>query len=341
MKKNLLTLGASAVILGTAIPQAANAFTVGIAMPTQEQDRWYKEGFKLERMLLSQGMNVELFYGGEFDVALQQKQVRRLANDNVDCMVIGSLDGAALTEALQDAKQKHIPVISYDRLITGTDAVSYYATFDNERVGQIQGQFIIDRLNPSVDNPKNIELFYGSLDDNNAKFFYKGAMKVLQPYINSKALVIKSKLYQPKDICVQSWSTDNAIKAMEERLEQNVYAVDGTKLDAVLSPADSISMGIITALKNKGYTSDNMPLITGQDANPDALDAIKKGELAMTVYKNSDDLCSSVVNMVGAISNHATPKINDKKTYYNGVKTMESYLCTPQLVTKDNLEDIF
>ena len=187
---------------------------------------------------------------------------------------------------LKDAKAKSIPVISYDRLITGTDAVTYYVSFDNQQVCKIQGQYLIDKLKPTVDDPKNIEIFYGSLDDKNDLFFYEEAMQILKPYIDSGALVVKS--------------------------------------------------GKIS-LKKKGYTPSNIPVITGQDATAEALRNVKEGYQAMTIYKSRDDLHDAVIDIVRSISSGKKANINDTTTYNNGVKDMDSFPCTPELIDRSNL----
>lgn len=226
------------------------AYTVGVAMPTQNEDRWYHEGFELEQQLKSKGFNVELFFAGDADIDLQNRQIRRLADSNVDALVIGPIDGNALS--LKDAKAKSIPVISYDRLITGTDAVTYYVSFDNQQVGKIQGQYLIDKLKPTADDPKNIEIFYGSLDDKNALIFYEEAMQILKPYIDSGALVVKSGKISPNETNVPGWRTDLASKRMDEILDTVGYGDNGgVKLDGILSPADCLSDGIIFTLKKK------------------------------------------------------------------------------------------
>ena len=188
---------------------------------------------------------------------------------------------------LKDAKAKSIPVISYDRLITGTDAVTYYVSFDNQQVCKIQGQYLIDKLKPTVDDPKNIEIFYGSLDDKNDLFFYEEAMQILKPYIDSGALVVKS--------------------------------------------------GKIFTLKKKGYTPSNIPVITGQDATAEALQNVKEGYQAMTIYKSRDDLHDAVIDIVRSISSGKKANINDTTTYNNGVKDMDSFPCTPELIDRSNL----
>lgn len=314
------------------------AYTVGVAMPTQNEDRWYHEGFELEQQLKSKGFNVELFFGGDADIDLQNRQIKRLADSNVDALLIGSIDGNALSESLKDAKAKSIPVISYDRLITGTDAVTYCVSFDNQQVGKLQGQYLIDKLQPTVENPKNIEIFYGSLDDKNAHFFYEESMQILKPYINSGALVVKSGKISPEKTNVPGWRTDLASKRMDEVLDTVGYSANGgVKLDGILSPADCLSEGIIFTLKKRGYTPDNIPVITGQDATAERLKNIKEGYQAMTIYKSSEELHDAVIDMVRSISSGKKANVNDTTTYNNGVKDMDSFLCTPELIDSSNL----
>ncbi len=329
-------------VLPVLFTSQADAFTVGVLMPTQDEARWYREGFGVEKELKTAGFNVELFFGGDIDVSLQQRQIKRLSNDsNIDALVIGSIDGNALADALTIAKSKKLPVISYDRLITGTDAVTYYATFDNGKVGEIQGKFLIDKLHPTVDDPKNIEIFYGSLDDNNAKFFYGEAMKILQPYIDSGALVIKSGEIKPEETNIPSWRTDLSSKRMDAIMDKVGYGPDsGERLDGILSPADCISSGIIFTLKKRGYTVENIPVITGQDSTPDALKNIQEGYQAMTIFKDGKQLQDTVLDMVKAISQGQEANINDTSTYNNGVMDMKSFLCTPELIDRSNINKL-
>lgn len=318
----------------------ANAFTVGVAMPTQDEGRWYNEGFGVEHLLQQSGFNVELFFGGDIDVELQQRQIERLSKSNIDALVIGSIDGNALTEVLKITKSKKIPVISYDRLITGSDAVTYYATFDNGKVGQIQGQYLIDKLKPTVEQPKNIEIFHGSLDDNNAVFFYGEAMKVIQPYIDSGALVVKSGQIKPEDTEIHAWRTDLASKRMDDLIDKIGYAPNGEKLDGILSPADCISTGIIFTLKKRGYTVDDFPVVTGQDSTKEALKNIQEGYQAMTIFKDGKNLQKAVVEMIKAISEGKEAPVNDTTTYNNGVMNMKSFLCKPELIDNSNLSKL-
>ena len=336
-KLTALALASSLVFTTT----SAYAYKVGIAMPYQAEAHWYEQGFNLEKMLKDKGYETILMFGGDADVSLQQKQlVRMVEKQNVDAMIVASIEGGALVDALKPALEKHIPVISYDRLVTGTDAVTYYATFDNEMAGALQGKYLIKALHPSAQNPVNIEVFHGSLDDNNAQYFYKGAFKVMYPYLMNGSIVIKSGEKSPEDTNIPGWSTDLSNKRMGALLEKVGYGPkDGqVKLHGILSPADCISLGVITALKKAGYTKENFPVITGQDATPDAIQAIRDGYMGMTVYKSPKDLASHAIKMLDEISHNQKVEVNDTETYNNGVKDMQSYLCVPKEVTIENID---
>lgn len=317
------------------------AYKVGLLMPTQNEPKWYNDGFVLEQKMKSAGFQTELFFGGDVDVALQQRQITRLINEGCNVLVIGSIDGSALTDVLKEAKKKNVKVISYDRLITGTDAVSYYATFDNAKVGELQGRFLIGKLKPyASDDVKYIELFYGSIDDNNAKYFYNGAMKYLHPHLDTGKFVIRSKQIDPKEIETPAWSGQEANKRMSSLIEKYNYRPGGERLDAVLAPADCIAVGIVAALKREGFSDNDMPIITGQDASDEGLELVKSGALGMTILKDPNDLSNVVVEMVKDIANGKEPQINDTTTYDNGVLVVPSYLCEPKLVTKKNMKDL-
>ncbi len=321
---------------------AAQAVTVGIAFPTQNDFRWYVEGFLLQDMLQKQGYTAELYFGGDYDISLQQRQIAKMAGQKVDALVIAALDGGALAEPLKAAKKNNIPVISYDRLITGTPDVDYYATFDNSSAGRMMGQFIIDELdlnNAAPDNPKHLEIFYGSLDDNNSKFFYNASMELLQPYLDSGALVVLSGEITPQQTETKGWSTQLAQKRMETLISSQKYGPNGTRLDGILSPADCVTDGIVTALKQAGYSNQNMPAVSGQDAAPEAVKRIADGMNTMTIAKPAEVLCENVVKMITAILGKKEVPVNDTSTYDNGSKTVSSLLADPVEVNKSNYRE--
>lgn len=329
----------TAVISGLLFTSTAtNAFTVGVAFPTQNDSRWYTEGFMLNNKLKAAGFDTELFFAGDLDNALQLKQLSRMINNNVDILIIASIDGGSLVDTLKTAQDKKIPIISYDRLIMNTDAPNYYASVDNKKTGELQGKYIVDQLQLGG-NVKNIEIFTGSPDDNNAKIFYEGAMKVLSGFIELGYITVKSGEVKLEDTAIKSWSTDLANKRMNTLLDKVGYGPNGERLDAVLCPNDAIADGVIFALKKRGYTKENMPKITGCDSTPVALEHIKKGEQGMTIYK-SNTLCDTVVKMVTDMSQGKPVDVNDSYTYDNGVKIMDSVLCDPELIDINNLDTL-
>lgn len=330
----LLTAVISGLLFSSTV---ANAFTVGIAFPTQNDTRWYTEGFMLNNKLKAAGFNTELFFAGDLDNGLQLKQLTRMLNSNVDILVIASIDGFSLVDTLKPAQDKKLPIISYDRLIMNTDAPTYYASVDSEMIGELQGQYIIDQLQPGSGSVKQIEIFTGSPDDNNARIFYEGAMKKLGGFIDLGYITVKSGEVKQEDTAIQNWSPDLANKRMNDLLDKVGYGPNGERLDAILAPSDAIADGIVFALKKRGYTADNMPKITGCDSTPAALERIQKGEQGMTIYK-SNELCDTVVQMVKDISQGKPVDVNDNFTYDNGFKIMDSVLCKPELVDNSNVD---
>ena len=258
-----------------------------------------------------------------------------------EALVIAAIDGSALTEVLKGAKEKGIPVISYDRLIMNSDAVSYYATFDNYKVGAFQGEFIKTALD--LDNaagPFNIELVTGAPDDNNVNFFFGGAMDVLNPYIESGKLVVPSGQTEKAQCATPNWSTEESQKRMENLITSNGYAPNGTKLDAVLCSNDSTAYGVQNALLAAGYTAENMPVITGQDCDKPNVKNIIAGTQSMSVFKDTRTLAAQVVKMVDAIMKGSEPEINDTTTYDNGTGIIPSFLCDPVVCTVDNYKEL-
>jgi putative multiple sugar transport system substrate-binding protein len=237
---------------------------------------------------------------------------------------------------LQQAKDAKIPVIAYDRLILGTPNVDYYASFDNTKVGELQASYIVDKLGlKSGKGPFNIELFAGSNDDNNTKYFFGGAMSVLQPYIDSKKLVVKSGQTKINQVTTLRWDGATAQKRMEDILTSTYGSA---KVDAVLSPYDGISIGILAALKSDGYGSASKPLpvITGQDAELASVKSIIAGQQTQTVYKDTRKLAEVASTMVDDVLNGKKPEVNDTKTYDNGSKVVPAYLLQPVSVDKSN-----
>lgn len=311
--------------------------TIGIAMPTKSSERWITDGANVEKDLKAKGYKTKLVFG-EDDPDQQVSQIENLITQGVKALIVAAIDNKSLNNVLQQAADAKIPVISYDRLILGTKNVDYYASFDNEKVGKLQAGYIVDKLGlASGKGPFNIELFAGSNDDNNTKYFFNGAMSVLQPYIDSKKLVVKSGQTKITQVTTLRWDGATAQKRMEDILTSSYKS---GKVDAVLSPYDGISIGIIAALKSDGYGAANkpLPIISGQDAELASVKSIIAGQQSMTVYKDLRKLAQVATDMVDASLNGKKPEINDTKSYDNGTKVVPAYLLQPVSVDKTNYE---
>ncbi|WP_374238027.1 multiple monosaccharide ABC transporter substrate-binding protein [Microbacterium sp. SS28] len=319
---------------------------IGVAMPTKSSERWIADGDAVKAALEAEGYSVDLQYA-EDDIPTQVSQIENMITKGAEALIVASIDGTTLSEVLQTAADADIPVIAYDRLIKGTENVDYYATFDNFLVGQQQAWTVLNGLgltdlegNPTdgaPEGPFNIELFAGSLDDNNAFFFFNGAMDVLEPYIEDGTLVVKSGQTDIEQAATLRWDGETAQSRMEDLLTAN-YS-DGTQVNAVLSPYDGISRGIISALTDAGYTvGDEWPIISGQDAEVDSVKAILSGEQYATIFKDTRELAKVAAGMAVALLNGEEPEVNDTETYDNDVKVVPSYLLAPVPVIKDNVE---
>jgi putative multiple sugar transport system substrate-binding protein len=321
---------------------------VGVAMPTKSSERWIQDGDAVKSQLEEQGFSVDLQYA-EDDIPTQVSQIENMITKGAEALIIASIDGTTLSEVLQTAADADIPVIAYDRLIRDSENVDYYASFDNFKVGQQQAWSVLNGLGlTELDGtpiegapagPFNIELFAGSLDDNNAFFFFDGAMDVLQPLIDDGTLVVKSGQTDIEQVATLRWDGETAQSRMEDILTAN-YS-DGTQVNAVLSPYDGISRGIISALEGAGYSvGAEWPIISGQDAEIDSVKAIVAGEQYATIFKDTRELAKVAVDMASAILNGEEPEVNNTTDYDNGVKVVPSYLLESQIVVKDNINEV-
>ncbi|MFJ6851885.1 multiple monosaccharide ABC transporter substrate-binding protein [Streptomyces sp. NPDC091271] len=317
----------------------ADGATIGVAMPTKSSERWISDGANVVKELKGKGYKTKLVYG-EDDPDQQVSQIENMITQGVDALIVAAIDNKSLDNVLQQAKDADIPVISYDRLILGTENVDYYASFDNEKVGELQGTYIADKLGltDGKKGPFNIELFAGSNDDNNTKYFFQGAMNVLKPYVDKGELVVRSKQTALNQVTTLRWDGGTAQKRMDDLLTSSYRS---TRVDAVLSPYDGISIGILSALKSDGYGSKAkpMPVVTGQDAELASVKSIIAGEQTQTVYKDLRKLAEVASNMVDAALNDKKPETNDTKSYDNGVKVVPAYLLQPVSVDKANYKE--
>lgn len=313
--------------------------TIGIAMPTKSSARWIADGDNIVKNLEAKGYKADLQYA-EDDIPNQLAQIENMITKGDKVLVIAAIDGTTLSDALQKAANSGIKVLAYDRLIRSSPNVDYYATFDNFQVGVLQAQSIEKELGlKSGKGPFNIELFGGSPDDNNAFFFYDGAMSVLQPYIDSGKLVVRSGQTGMKTVGTLRWDGAVAQARMDNIL--SAYYTD-KRVDAVLSPYDGLSIGILSSLKGVGYGKPDlpMPVVTGQDAEVPSVKSIVAHEQRSTIFKDTRDLAKVAVNMVDALLTGGKPEVNNTTTYNNGIKVVPSYLLKPVPVDISNYKQV-
>jgi putative multiple sugar transport system substrate-binding protein len=310
---------------------------VGIAMPTKSSARWISDGESMVKFFEEACYKTDLQFA-EDDIPNQLAQIENMITKGVKVLVIAAIDGTTLSNALANAAAADIKVIAYDRLIRDSKNVDYYATFDNFQVGVQQAESLVKGLKERFgDGPYNVELFGGSPDDNNAFFFYNGAMSVLQPMIDAKKVVVQSGQMGMDKVGTLRW--DGAVA--QSRMDNLLSAFySGKQVHGVLSPYDGLSIGILSSVKGVGYGSGNlkMPIVTGQDCEVQSMKSILNGEQYSSIFKDTRDLAKVTVKMVEAIGAGKEPEVNDTKTYENGVKVVPSYLLKPLPVDKSNWE---
>jgi len=338
MKKVLSLFVALILVVSLAACGQAETPDIGISMPTTSSTRWISDGYSMKEQFEAKGYEVVLEYAQD-SIATQVNQVENMITKGVKVLIIAAIDNQSLTNILEEANKAGIYVIAYDRLILNSPHVSYYATFDNFGVGVLMGQGIVDGLELATKaGPFNIELFAGSPDDSNSKFFFDGAMSILQPYITSGKLVVRSGQTSQAQVGTLRWDGQVAQSRMEDLI--TAHYSTGQVVHAVLSPYDGLSIGIISALQSNGYglgaNDTPMPYITGQDAERASVQQIINGIQSSTVFKDTRTLAGVAVGMAEALINGTTPEINDTTTYDNGTGIVPSYLLIPVFVDITN-----
>ena len=343
MKKRVMSLLLVVALLASLFSftgcGASNSKLIGVSMPTKSLQRWNQDGENMKKSLEAAGFEVVLEYAND-KVDQQVTQIENMITKGCKVIVIASIDGTALKGALAAAAKEDIKIIAYDRLILDSPDVDYDATFDNYLVGKIQGEYIEGALGlKDGKGPFNMEAFGGSPDDNNAFFFNKGAMDVLQKYLDNGQLVCVSGQLDMEQIAIQGWKAEGAQSRMDNLLTANY---SDKKLDLVLSPNDSLAQGIVASLRAAGYgTADKpFPVLTGQDCDVINVKMLIAGEQSMSIFKDTRTLADQVVKMTTSIMNKTEVDVNDTATYDNGVKVVPSYLCAPVFADKNNYEDL-
>jgi putative multiple sugar transport system substrate-binding protein len=333
MKKILALVLALALVLSCASAMAAK---VGVSMPTKDLQRWNQDGENMEKLLKEAGFEVSLQFASN-DVQQQLAQVETMINDGCEVVVIAAIEGSSLGAALDLAGEKGVKVIAYDRLLMDNANVDYYATFDNFKVGVVQGTYVKEALDlDNAEGPFVVEFTAGDPGDNNAGFFFNGAMSVLKPYIESGKIVVKSGQVAFEEVATPTWKTEVAQTRAETVLAS--YYADGSDIDAWVCSNDSTALGVTNALE-ANYTG-KWPIITGQDCDIANTKNMIAGKQAMSVFKDTRTLAAQVVKMVGQILNGETVDVNDEETYNNNVKVVPSFLCEPVFASVDNYKEL-
>lgn len=313
---------------------------VGVLMPTKTDERWEQDAKNIQKALEQAGYQVEVRFA-ENNPYVPVEQIEEMLRLEVDCLVIGLVDTEKIQEVLLKAKEQQIAVISYDRLLMDTEAVSYYATFDNKNIGVSMGTYIKEKENleelRKTGEHRTIEFFMGSPDDNNAKLVYEGIMEILGEYLEDGTLVCNSGKIEFADTNILRWSRTLAEKNMDQILNQN-YKKE--KLDIACCANDTIAAGVLYSLERSGYSEEEWPLVTGQDAGIEAVKNIISGKQSMSVYKDTRVLADKCAMMVKAVLEGTMPEINYEEGYDNGSINVPTYLCTTVVVDKENYKEI-
>jgi len=322
---------------------------IGVAMPTQTSERWIADGEAVKAGLEELGYDVDLQFAND-DIPVQSQQIDQMITQGVDLLIIAAIDGTALTGQLEAAAAAGIPVIAYDRLIRDSENVDFYVTFDNYDVGVLQATSLLvglgllnaDGSEGDATGPFNVELFAGSLDDNNAFFFWNGAMDTLQPYFDDGTLTVPSGQMDIEQAAILRWQQETAQRRMEDLLTSS-YTGTGTELHGVLSPYDGLSRGIITALQGVGMgptVEEGLPIVTGQDAEIASVKLIADGVQFATIFKDTRKLAAQAITASEAFLAGGEPEANDTETYDNGVKVVPSFLLESDIVYADNITEL-
>jgi len=315
---------------------------IGLSMPTHSDESWIRHSSFTIQYLKEMGYTQFDEQWAEDVVETQISQIENMLVKGVKVLVIAAVNGEALNDVLKKAADAGVKVVAYDRLLMNTPNVDYYVTFDNYKVGVAEAEYIIEKLDlKGGKGPFNIELFGGSLDDSNSKYFYQGAFDLLKPYMDNGKLVVKSKQTSLETVATPGWDSAMAMARMDNLL--TAYYADGSRLDAVLVPYDGLSIGVIASLKNTGYGTKALPLpiVTGQDAEVASIISIINGEQTQTVWKDFRVQAMACAKMVDAIIKGTEVPVNDTTTYNNGVKVVPTYSNAVTSIDISNYKDLF
>lgn len=313
--------------------QEAPSNSVQLLFPNSSSGIWGYVGKLCEQLLREANYDVEMRHCS--DANDQVAQLKDAIEKHPAAIVIGAQDTGNLADALALAKEEGIPVIAYDRLIMHTDAITYYASFENNSVGEFQARYVEEKLNlKSGAGPFTIEFIAGSANDTNAPMFFNGAYEYLKPYIDNGQLIVPSGQTSFREVATDGWKPANAQSRMTDILQK--YYADGKPLNVVIAANDDLAEALIKAEESVGYKGAPT-ILTGQDAGANGVANIKAGKQSMTIYKDPEILCSKIVRMVKAVTEGSQPAINDVTNIKNDVMTVPSYLCIPMIIDQENI----
>lgn len=319
---------------------------VGIVLPTKDEPRWLQDQKQFETILDDAGFTNQVLFS-QGSSATEKTNVETLVSKGVDVLIICAQDGSAASAAVEAAKDAGVKVIAYDRLITGTEAVDYYVTFDSFAVGEAQGQYLIDNAPEGSDIP--LYLYAGAATDNNAFIFFEGAWSVLQPKVadgtfkianssEAEALADKAELTREEIAkIIGQVTTDWDFNVAKSKAEANLTAAgaDAKGDVVVLAPNDGTSRSIADVfVTDKDITNY---IITGQDSEEASVQYIIDGKQSMTVFKDTRTLAADSVAMALDILNGKEPATDT--TYNNEVIDVPAKQTPIVVVTKDNVKE--
>ncbi len=316
-------------------PGFAQNALIGVALPQKTSENWVLAQSLFRDDLQAAGFrfDVQFANGG---VPEQENQIQTMVTKGARVLIVGAIDGSQLGAQLTEAKQAGATVIAYDRLLKNTAAVDYYLAYDNFKVGELQGQALLEGLaRRKGPGPWNIELIAGSPDDANSQVFFDGAMSVLQPRIADGTLIVRSGQITFAQTATQGWKAENAQKRMDTIL---AGTYPSRELQGILAPNDTLARAALTAAKAAGKA---LPVVTGQDSEVESVKSILRGEQYSTINKDTSALVRQAILMVKALQQGRAPEINDTQSYNNGVKRVPAYLLAPQIVTQENVREAY
>jgi D-xylose transport system substrate-binding protein len=301
---------------------AAEAATIALFLPeskTTRYEQFDKPVFEAKLEQLCPDCSF-LYFNADQDAAKQQSQVESALTQGADVLVLDAVDADAVAPLVNQAKQKNVPVIAYDRRISGI-GYDYFVSFDNVKVGEVQGQALLDELNRrGTATTGQIVMINGSPTDPSSADYKKGAHTALD-----------GKVTIGREFDTPDWSPDKA----QEQMEQAITSLGRDSIVGVYSANDGMATGAIAALKRAGYAT--LPALTGQDAELAAVQRIITGEQTMTIYLDIKAQAENAAEAAVALAKGEKPQTNT--TVNNGTADIPATLLDPIAVTKDKIKD--